>query len=76
MVANQKPLPAQFNQTTSNKDIFGKSISSYIPEEPDISPSPAIEEEVLTDYFISKYGLTLEQINHDLAICRELEGDK
>jgi hypothetical protein len=39
-------------------------------------PPPAIEEEILTDYFIAKYGLTLEQINRDLAMCRELEGDE
>ena len=76
MLANQKQQLTQFNQATSDNEIFGRSISAYMPEELDISPPPAIEEEVLTDYFISKYGLTLEQINHDLAICRELEGDE
>lgn len=73
---NQKQRLARHNQTTSDNEIFAQSINSYMPVELDILLPPAIEEEVLTDYFISKYGLTLEQINHDLAICRELEGDE
>lgn len=76
MFMNQKQRLARHNQTTSDNEIFALSINSYMPVELDISLPPAIEEEVLTDYFISKYGLTLEQINHDLAICRELEGDE
>lgn len=75
MSMNQMKSQTRFNQINNN-EIFSQHIGSYIPLIDELSqlPSPAIEEEVLTDYFISKYGLTLEQINHDLAICRELEG--
>ena len=71
---NQNQL-VQLNQTSNINEIFNQLINSYIPMEVESNQlPPPIEEEVLTDYFITKYGLTLEQLNRDLALCREREG--
>lgn len=77
MLVQQSQQQAQSNQIKSDNKIFIQSISSYIQIEKklnQLSP-PEVEEEILTDYSITQYDLTLEQINHDLAMCREFEGN-
>lgn len=77
MLVRQSQQQAQSNQIKSDNKIFIQSISSYIQIEKKLNQlSPLeVEEEILTDYSINQYDLTLEQINHDLAMCREFEGN-
>mgnify|MGYP000647358157 CR=1 FL=1 len=74
MLMNQTSHQSQQYQSTNKNHIFSQHLDTYMPIEDEQLHPPAIEEEVLSEYFISRYGLTLEQINHDMAMCREFEG--
>lgn len=79
MIPNQnyQQPPVENSIDLSNlNDVFIQAIRSYVPGKSEELTLPEVEEEVLTDEYMAELNLSLQQLDTDMAICREFEGEE
>lgn len=71
----QPPVENSINLSNLN-EVFIQNLRSYVPGKSEEITVPEVQEEVLTDEYMTELNLSLQQLDTNMAICREFEGEE